>query len=272
MKKKWIAALLAVAMVFSIIPGGLFVQAASAADEAVAPADVYVSAGGDDTAAGTKEAPYATLKQAVDVAPDGATIYVMDNIEMKECARFYNKHLTITSEDAEAPVTVSRGDEFETIADNARSWYNPALIEVQGNKDTAGLTLINIILDDQGKHEGTIFAQAISKSTDSEAPEAKATEEAKQDKGNCQYVQDAMIASNAVVPCTITLGQGAVLRNYGGMSAVRVTDKATLVMEAGSVIEDKKASEDAPEVTHGKYPKEKMNMALLVPFGYKTVQ
>lgn len=51
-------------------------------------------------------------------------------------------------------------------------------------------------------------------------------------------MQDAIIASNATVPCTVTLGEGAVLRNFGGMSAVRATDRAKIVMESGSVIED----------------------------------
>lgn len=50
-----------------------------------------------------------------------------------------------------------------------------------------------------------------------------------------------MIASNATVPSMITLGKGAVLRNFGGMSAVRVTDQAKLVMKSGSVIEDEPA-------------------------------
>ena len=36
----------------------------------------------------------------------------------------------------------------------------------------------------------------------------------------------------------MTLGKGAVLRNFGGMSAVRATDQAKIVMESGSVIED----------------------------------
>ena len=36
----------------------------------------------------------------------------------------------------------------------------------------------------------------------------------------------------------ITLGAGTVLRNYGGMSAVRVTNQAVLKMEAGSAMED----------------------------------
>lgn len=50
-----------------------------------------------------------------------------------------------------------------------------------------------------------------------------------------------MIASNATVPSMITHGKGAVLRNFGGMSAVRVTDQAKLVMKSGSVIEDEPA-------------------------------
>ena len=98
------------------------------------------------------------------------------------------------------------------------------MVEVQTTSDVgAGLTLTNIIFDDGGKHEGDVFAQAISG-------------EGKVD--NSIYVQDAMIASNATVPCTITLGEGAILRNFGGMSAVRVTEKAKLVMESGSKIED----------------------------------
>lgn len=51
-------------------------------------------------------------------------------------------------------------------------------------------------------------------------------------------MQDAIIASNATAPCTVTLGKDAVLRNFGGMSAVRATDQAKIVMESGSVIED----------------------------------
>ena len=146
----------------------------------------------------------------------------MTNLSMTQCARFYDKHLTITSS-GEYAVTITRGDSFETQSDDARSWYNPAMIEVQTTSSSAGLTLTNIILDDGGKHMGTVFAQASSE----------------EDGGdNTVYVQDAIIASNATVTSTITLGAGAVLRNFGGMSAVRVTNKARLVMASGSVIED----------------------------------
>ena len=101
------------------------------------------------------------------------------------------------------------------------------MIEVQTHTggEGAGLTLTNIIFDDARKHEGTVFAQASSGKSEG-------------DESNKIYVQDAIIASNATVPSTITLGEGAVLQNFGGMSAVRVTDQAKLVMKSGSVIKD----------------------------------
>ena len=98
------------------------------------------------------------------------------------------------------------------------------MVEVQTTGGVgAGLTLTNIIFDDAGKKEGTVFAQAVSDGSVGAAS---------------VYVQDAIIASNATVTTTITLGDGAVLRNFGGMSAVRATGEAKLVMEPGSVIED----------------------------------
>ncbi|MDD5926606.1 MAG: hypothetical protein PUD12_00220 [Firmicutes bacterium] len=186
--------------------------------------DIYVSAGGDDTTGdGTEAYPYASLNKAAEVVNAGAgenfTVHVMSNLESKACARFYSKNVTIVGEGTTAPV-VSRGDDFATQSDTARSWYNPAMVEVQTSKGPASLTLKNIIFDDCGKHEGSKFAQATS------------------GEDNKVYVQDAIVASNATEDCTVTLGEGAELRNYGGMSAVRVTDKAKLVMESGSKIID----------------------------------
>lgn len=194
-----------------------------------AAAAIYVKNNGSDTdGLGTKEAPFATLAKAVEQASNGATIYVMSNLTMTKCARFYSKSLTITS-DENGPYTVTRGNSFTKQHDHARNWYNPAMIEVQTSDDKpAGLTLTKIILDDAGKHEGTVFAQAVS-------DDSTGTSDT---NGNTAYVQDAIIASNATVPSTITLGDGAVLRNFGGMSAVRITDQAQLVMAEGSIIED----------------------------------
>lgn len=204
--------------------------------ESTTPA-VYVSSAGDDTNGnGSEDKPFATLAKAVGEAVDGATIYVMSDLTMTSCARFYNKSLTITSL-GDATYTITRGDNFAQQQDNARSWYNPAMVEVQTTGgEGAGLTLTNIIFDDAGKASGTVFAQTVSDDGTGTADTSH----------NTDYVQDAIIASNATVPSTITLGKGAVLRNFGGMSAVRATGAAKLVMESGSVIED------APSITRSK--------------------
>ena len=187
-------------------------------------AEIYVSSAGNDAQnTGTKDLPFATLAKAVDAAADGAAIYVMSDLTMDQCARFYDKSLKITSGDG-GPYTITRSAEFKQQNDTARNWYNPAMIEVQSSSaSSVGLTLSDIILNDAGMHEGTVFAQAVSGDSNED---------------NTVYVQDAIIASNATVPCTVTLGSGAVLRNFGGMSAVRATDQAKIVMERGSVIED----------------------------------
>ena len=223
MKRRILSSLMALVLVFGLLPA----TALAAEGESTTPA-VYVSSAGDDTNGnGSEDKPFATLAKAVDVAKDGATIYVMSDLNMTSCARFYNKSLTITSL-GDATCTITRGDNFAQQQDNARSWYNPAMVEVQTTGGVgAGLTLTNIIFDDVGKKEGTVFAQAVSDGSVGAAS-----------NDNLVYVQDAIIASNATVTTTITLGDGAVLRNFGGMSAVRATGEAKLVMEPGSVIED----------------------------------
>ena len=223
MKRRILSTLMALVLCLTLLPAAAYADGGTA---------VYVSSAGDDTAGnGSQSAPYATLAKAVEEAEDGATIYVMSDLTMTKCARYYDKGLTITSLDPNNPVTISRGTEFDSQSDHARSWYNPAMVEVQTTGgEGAGLTLTNIIFDDDGKKEGTVFAQAVS--------------DGSIDNKTC--VQDAIIASNATVPTTITLGDGAVLRNFGGMSAVRVTDQAKLVMKSGSVIED------APSITRSK--------------------
>lgn len=223
MKRRILSSLMALVLVFGLLPA----TALAAEGESTTPA-VYVSSAGDDTNGnGSEDKPFATLAKAVDVAKDGATIYVMSDLNMTSCTRFYNKSLTITSL-GDATCTITRGDNFAQQQDNARSWYNPAMVEVQTTGGVgAGLTLTNIIFDDAGKKEGTVFAQAVSDGSVGAAS-----------NDNLVYVQDAIIASNATVTTTITLGDGAVLRNFGGMSAVRATGEAKLVMEPGSVIED----------------------------------
>lgn len=193
---------------------------------------VYVSKNGnDETGAGTQESPVATLANAVNVAKDGATIYVMSDLTMTKCARYYDKHLTITSGDG-GPYTLTRGDDFGQIQDNARRTYNPALIEVDGTaKNKSSLTLTNIVLDDAGRKVGSYFVQADSNGDGHTTVDGS-------EVPNTNIVQDAMIATYNGVG-TITLGNGAILKNYGGMSAVRLAS-GVLVMEAGSQIIDDK--------------------------------
>ena len=117
---------------------------------------VYVSTNGDD---GTKEDPnlgtdqenpVQTLAHAVSVAKDGDTIYVMTDLIMTESARFWNKHLTITSYDPGSPVTLTRGASFSAVLDPARGGYNGALIEVGGTSfnQESSLTMTKMIRKD----------------------------------------------------------------------------------------------------------------------------
>lgn len=183
----------------------------------------------NDNGAGTKEDPYASLKKAVNIAKDGATICVMDSLTIIEQARVTDKHVTITSVDPENPVTLTRGENV-VAADNNQSWYNGALIEVTtvASKDSdnaSSVTLTDIILDDAGKHDGTYFAQTNNHSIS---------------ENNLDFVQDSMVTAhgkgNRAV--NIILGEGAVLKDYGGMSAVYGTMNAHITMKAGAVICD----------------------------------
>lgn len=207
--------------------GGLSLSTPAAAQ------DIYVSgSGSDESGDGRVGNPYATLAKAAEVVnqdtdPGKAfTIHVVSDLTAAACARFYDHAVTIVGE-GETPPTVSRGEGFTTQQDTARGTYNPAMIEIQTANAPASLTFRNIILDDHGRHEGSVFAQAVSQGENGgDAP------------NNSTYVQDAIVASNATNACTITLGAGTVLRNYGGMSAVRVTNQAVLKMEYGSAMED----------------------------------
>ena len=258
MKKRWLGILLALCLLVCLAPAAL----ATETEPSVGLAEVYVSAKGDDeTGNGSQERPYATLATAVKEAAKehSATIYVMSNLTMSDCARFWTGDITITSAPgAETPYTISRGKDMESVNDSvdpvqdmARGGYNPALIEV-GN--SASLTLENIILDD-----GHIMAYTYK----GDAPYATAanpvfvqvdasrggnvgdgnpdnnpgsTTVGETNVSNFEIVQDAIIATYSG-DATITLGDGAVLQNYGGMSAVRVSG-GTLVMEDGSKICD----------------------------------
>lgn len=190
---------------------------------------------------GTAGANYATLAEAVTAAESGDTIVLTSDLTMTKCARFYDKDLTI---DGNGHI-VTRGDNFETINDTARSWYNPAMIEVGGTNPgtkTASLTLKNIVLSDGGIKKGQHFVQAASKNeTDTDYGKTTVQWTYKENEYTAVYentniVQDAIIATYNGTS-TITLESGAVLKDFGGMSAIRLSD-GELIMKAGSLICD----------------------------------
>ena len=181
---------------------------------------VYVSSAGDDeNGDGTQDKPVASLGKAVELAKNGGTIYLQSDLISEACARFYNKSLTINGQGHR----VVRGDTFKQQQDVNRSTYNPALIEVNSDDESLSgfeLHLVNITLDDAGKHAGEKFDV--------------------QNNGidpNGDLVQDSIVASYTD-RCTIVLEEGATLANYGGMSAVRINGGGKLVMKSGSKITD----------------------------------
>lgn len=184
---------------------------------------LYVSSTGDDTVGtGEASAPYASLAKAVAVASSGSTIVVMDDIVATGCARITDKDLVITSATS-TPVTITRGDGFAVIRDTARRWYNPAMIELTGDTNA---TLSNIILDDAGKYQGTLFT----------AQDTAGGSSGAENSMNTERVQDAIVALYAVNAGSLTL-DNAQLKNYGGLSAIRATNpNARVNMTNGSTI------------------------------------
>lgn len=179
------------------------------------------------------------MKKAVNIAKDGATICVMDSLTIIEQARVTDKHVTITSVDPENPVTLTRGS--VQGADNNQSHYNSAMIEVttfdsEDSDNASSVTLTDIILDDAGKHDGTYFAQTNSRSIS---------------ENNLDFVQDSMVTAHGKEnrAVNIILGDGAVLKNYGGMSAVYGTMNAHITMKAGAVICDETVADRSKSAT-----------------------
>ena len=238
MKKRWLGILLALCLLVCLAPAAL-------AAEAPASTTFYVSAtSGSGTPDGTQENPFTSLKEAVDAVPENgtATIYVMSNLTMTESARYWSGNITITSYDSEgAPFTISRAKTgFKPVSDLTQGGYNGAMIEV-GN--SGNLTLSNIILDDgryaaytENHEEGTIEKTPYFSQVNASGSSGGSTEINGQEVSNFYIAQDGIITTYSE-NTTITLKSGTVLRNYGGMSAVRVSG-GTLIMEKGSTITD----------------------------------
>lgn len=184
---------------------------------------VYVSVDGDDeNGAGTEESPVATLGKAVSVVKSGGTIQLLTDLDAASLTYIDAKTVTVKGNGH----SITRSDGFAQKNDLARGGYNPAIIEVANG---ASLRLENITINDAFRQEADTYLEQLTGDSN---------------KNNEQKVQDAIIAAYHGGG-TITLGSGTTLKNFGGMSAVRVggqgesdSSSSKLIMESGSKIVD----------------------------------
>ena len=181
---------------------------------------VYVSASGDDekNSGRTTEDPVASLDKAFLIAESGDTIYLLTDVEAKSRALISGKTVTIDGNGH----TITRAEDFVRAQDQGRGGYHSAMIEVANKSE---LTLLNITLDDKFLREANEFSLAGSSTED-----------------NTGKAHDGIIASYGDGHSTIILGDGATLKNFGGLSAVYITGEngegAKLILKSGSKICD----------------------------------
>lgn len=211
-----VSVLLMVVMLFSVMP--MTVLAAESQT-------LYVSAAGNDTDGdGTQNNPYATIRKVYDESRKGDTIVLLSDIEQKEVVSIWHD-VVIKSAEGHT-YTVTRQSGFESTSGNSRSWYNPAMFEAHPDIAGTAVTIENIILDDNFLHEGTSFTDQPTAPADTSA--------------NLTRVQDGIVSlysdPDDIYKCTVILGDGAKLQNFGGMSAVNVEGNSELIMKNGSEI------------------------------------
>ena len=233
---------------------------------------IFVSAdGSEEKGDGSETAPFTTLAKAAaaaNAAPDGkAEIILMTDLTSLETARFTCRDLSIHA--AEGVVTVTRGEGFRPDKDQDGALYNPAMIELRspdGTELPAGtLNLIGVILDDAQRHEGSLFDLPAAETeepaaeteeaapetgepaAETEQPAAETEQAAETEEGReletkaapadrTDRVQDAIVS--VADGGHLILGEGAELRNFGGLAAVSLGDKSVLTMQKGSAIRD----------------------------------
>ena len=240
MKKRWLGILLALCLLVCFAPAAMAKNNRTDIPDNSMEA-VYVSSaletdqdipvGNDETGTGTPDSPFASLYLAVDKVKSDGTIYLLSDLTSTKYAFVDSKSITIDGKGH----SITRGVSFTAEVDGGRGGYNPAMIEVANNST---LTLTNITLDDAYSTEGTEFLE-------------QKTGENKGD--NSQKVQDAIIAAYSGGG-TIILDDGSTLKNFGGMSAIRVGEQynsdptppvtSQVIMKSGSQITDDLDSSD----------------------------
>ena len=206
-------------------------------------AEFFVSKdGSDESGDGSEAKPFASLAKAAEAsnaAADKAVyIIVLTDLELRNVARFAGKDVTIQGDNGQKLLT--RAENFAPAQDETRGSYNPALIEMgtlgRSGQTAGSLKLENIVLDDAGRSAGRQFVPAVDKNT-----------------VNTEKVQDAMIAvyDNG----KLTLSAGSELRNFGGLSAIRLLGSSALDMEQGSAILDNLEGLGSREIEAQEAPK-----------------
>ena len=242
--------------------------------------EIYVNyLGHDYLGDGSQTLPFASLARAAQAAQEAPTalvyILVTSDLELDTVARFSGK--TVILQGQGGPWTLSRSRNFQIAVDALRGEYHPAMIELgsaDGSRASAALMVENLILDDRGLSRGE-KREAQQPLTPTEAPAEETAEETLTEEpaaeevpaeeapagevpeetaaepeetaapvlNNLDKSQDAIIA--AYGDSSLILSAGAELRNFGGMSAVRLTGRSRLAAQEGSVIAD--VEEPAPE-------------------------
>ena len=190
--------------------------------------EIFVASYGSDSADGSRANPLASLAEAARRANESSkgVVYVLllTDLVSSDCACFFGHDVYLCSDGETATVTRSQG--FLPTWDAARGKYHPAMVECGDVTDTsytpARLFIDNLILDDAFRHEGELFEEQ---------------QPAGEDVDNLAYVHDAIVAAYNG-GAAITLGSGAELRNYGGLSAVRATGGSRLTIDDYSAIRD----------------------------------
>lgn len=216
-------------------------------------ADYYVKSDGNDldsNSGNSPDSPLASLSEAVDrfnkSEETDVTICVVGKVTSSKCARItdnadVDKNVKIVGRQDEdgTPATIVRSESFDGASDDARSWYNPALVEVTNPKGhNVTLTLQGIVLDDAGHRAG--YLDESGEPQPGYLKQAISGDQTGASIKNEQCAQDSIVAGykgdNGSVE--IVLGDAATLKNFGGMSAVRATGGVKLTMQDGSLICD----------------------------------
>lgn len=216
-------------------------------------ADYYVKSDGNDldsNSGNSPDSPLASLSEAVDrfnkSEETDVTICVVGKVTSSKCARItdnadVDKNVKIVGRQDEdgTPATIVRSESFDGASDDARFWYNPALVEVTNPKGhNVTLTLQGIVLDDAGHRAG--YLDESGEPQPGYLKQAISGDQTGASIKNEQCAQDSIVAGykgdNGSVE--IVLGDAATLKNFGGMSAVRATGGVKVTMQDGSLICD----------------------------------